>query len=44
MKKIEETTSTKQKLAQSEIRLAEESKNVLLCRGKFQLNRIRLML
>ena len=44
MKKIEEIMSTKLKLAQLEIRLAEESKSVWLCRGKFQLNRIRPML
>jgi|LauGreDrversion2_6_1035139.scaffolds.fasta_scaffold933305_1 hypothetical protein len=44
MKKIEEIMSTKQKLVQSEIRSAEENKNVWLYRGKFQLNRIRPML
>jgi hypothetical protein len=44
MKKIEEIMSTKQKLVRSEIRLAEENKNVWPCKEKFQLNRIRPML
>jgi len=44
MKKIEEIMSTKRKSAQLEIRLAEESKSVWLCSGKFQLNRNSLML